>query len=194
MYRRMVLTNQGRSPRQHSRHSHSLVDRPGTQSWSGRPAGLQCTSSFCHSRCKGFNWGLISKDHFYSRSKGVCFATICSIRREQGVQSGRVTDQLYLRGQAPIALGTCTRWMVLGIWSWLYLLLVLSTRLYLLLVLSTQLYLRGQADANQQPATNGAAIGELLPAGDPLLSSSPHIPSSLRASWSWSYASRPSWM
>ena len=194
MYRRMVLTNQGRSPRQHSRHSHSLVDRPGTQSWSGRPAGLQCTPSFCHSRCKGFNWGLISKDHFYSRSKGVCFATICSIRREQGVQSGRVTDQLYLRGQAPIALGTCAWCMVLGSWSWLYLLLVLSTRLYLLLVLSTQLYLRGQADANQQPATNGAAIGELLPAGDPLHSSSPHIPSSLRASWSWSYASRPSWM
>ena len=183
----MVLTNQGRSPRQHSRHSHSLVDRPGTQSWSGRPAGLQCTPSFCH-------WGLISKDHFYSRSKGVCFATICSIRREQGVQSGRVTDQLYLRGQAPIALGTCAWCMVLGSWSWLYLLLVLSTRLYLLLVLSTQLYLRGQADANQQPATNGAAIGELLPAGDPLHSSSPHIPSSLRASWSWSYASRPSWM
>ena len=155
------------------------MDRRGTQSWSGRPAGLQCTPSFCHSRWKGFNWGLISKGYFYSRSKeinkGVCFATICSVHREQGVQSGRVTDQLYLRGQAPIALGTSTWCRVLGIWSCLYLLLVLSTRLYLLLVLSTQLYLRGQADANQQPATNGAAIGELLPAGDPLHSSSPHI-------------------
>ena len=119
----MVLTNQGRSPRQHSRHSHSLVDRPGTQSWSGRPAGLQCTPSFCH-------WGLISKDHFYSRSKGVCFATICSIRREQISCTWGVKHPLHL----VLVLGAW--YLVVGLDCTCYLYLVLVCTCYLYLVLN----------------------------------------------------------
>ena len=143
MYRRMVLTNQGRSPRQHSRHSHSLVDRPGTQSWSGRPAGLQCTPLFCHYWCKGLNWGLIWKGHFDFRSseinRGECvlqqFVPSAESRASK-VGGWQISCTWEVKHPLHLVLVLGGWYLVFGLDCTCYLYLVLVCTCYLYLVLN----------------------------------------------------------